>query len=112
MQGIIEANEDGNIAIRLYMTVNKRSFPELVGLLDGLSRRDQNRLVKGLILRGLLAGQQASAAAPMEILRTTRTPETTDGVDEMDSGSVDWLTQEDMDKAFEFAMGAPANANP
>jgi hypothetical protein len=110
MPRIIAANEDGSIAIRFYMTVNPATFPELVGSLQGLTRREQNRVVKGLILRGLLANaKEAAAAAALGVPQTNRNPPPAE-VGEL--GSTDWLTAEDMAKAFEFAMGAPANANP
>ena len=101
MPQIIEADAEGNIAIRLYMTVNKRSFPELAGLLEGLSRRDQNRVVKGLILRGFLASDLQTSSITRPDKPVTK---------QVDFGSAASITGASLTKAMDSGATADTGA--
>ena len=107
MPRIIEADSDGTIVVRLYMKLNRSEYPELVALIDGLPRRKQNRIMKSLVFRAALASAQN---IPTELPPVhSRTPlNATPHVEADESGPCDWLTPEDMAKAFEFGMGSPA----
>lgn len=116
MPKVIETDEQGNIAIRLYMTVNRQSFPELVSCLEGLPRREQNRLVKALILRGLLAERNAPTAVTAATLpAAVKRPPLTAVASPLDgegSTLVDGLSSAELDEMMRFGSGELAITNP
>jgi hypothetical protein len=123
MPALLEKPDDGDsIELRVYIKVSKRGHPELASLMAGLNKREQSRLVKALVIRGAMASAQpvsvaanhdttAYASAPSPGRSKSET-DSVAGVVERPFELIDGFTADDMDKAFEFAMGAPANANP
>ena len=110
MSRIIKVGEDGIMEVRLYMKISRRDYPELVSLLDGQSRRDQNRIVKSLVFRGALAGTKQ---IPIDIpaMRSRIAPNPAPPAELEELGPADWLTEDEMAKAFEFAMGSSTIAH-
>lgn len=118
MPAPLEEGSDGDtIELRVYIKVSKRGHPELASLLAGLSKREQSRLVSALVFRGAMVSAQPVSVATMQV-STAPTARQQAGVASVaasvhgPSDLIDGFTADDMDKAFEFAMGAPANANP
>ncbi len=117
-----EGNDGDTIELRVYIKVSKRGHPELASLLAGLNKREQSRLVSALVFRGAMLSAQPASVAMMQVatayVPTDPTALQQTGVASVDasvqgpSELMDGLTADDLAKAFEFAMGAPVNANP
>jgi hypothetical protein len=112
-----EGNDGDTIELRVYIKVSKRGHPELASLLAGLSKREQSRLLSALVFRGAMVSAQPVSVATMQVATAPTACQQT-GVASViasvqgTSELMDGFTADDMDRAFEFAMGAPAIANP
>lgn len=117
-----EGSDADTIELRVYIKVSKRGHPELASLLAGLNKREQSRLVSALVFRGaMVSAQPVSVATPQ--ITSAFVPTTPTAIQQTGGASaaasvqgtfelMGGLTADDLAKAFEFAMGAPANANP
>jgi hypothetical protein len=87
-----------------------------------MNKREQSRLVSALVFRGAMVNAQPVPIATTQVSKAY-VPTTLTALQQAGGAStaasiqgtfelMDGLTVDDITKAFEFAMGAPANTSP